>query len=84
MRGAKSAQRPIFFWQYAFVTYVLVMTITTDCPRRVRRKRKIQLTAQLEPELFDFVEWFAVTNGTSLSIAGAELIRIARLATYAN
>jgi hypothetical protein len=60
------------------------MPVTTDYPRRVRRERKIQLTAQLEPELYDFVEWFAATNGTSLSIAGAELIRIARLATYAN
>ena len=66
------------------VTHTLVMPITTESPRRVRRERKIQLTAQLEPELFDYVEWYASRNGTSLSIAGAELLRIARLATYAN
>ena len=60
------------------------MPATAYYPRKLRPERKIQLTAQLEPELYDFVEWFASTNGTSLSIAGAELIRIARLATYAN
>jgi hypothetical protein len=60
------------------------MPATAYYPRKLRPDRKIQLTAQLEPELYDFVEWFAATNGTSLSLAGAELIRIARLATYAN
>jgi hypothetical protein len=38
----------------------------------------------VEPELYEWVEWFAAKNGTSLSIAGRELIRIAQLATYAD